>query len=83
MSAKIINNENVFLTCCLVVLLAFLPVLKCKRLNADVAVAMRSSGGRGVRGPDCELTVILPLVLPLIGRGLLPPDGEEEQEECC
>lgn len=73
-------NSLVFpsLTCCLVFLLAFLPVLKCRRLSADVAVAMRSSGGRGARGPDCELTVILLLVAD-DGRGLPPPDDGEDE----
>lgn len=64
--------------CCFVAfLLAVLPVLKCSRRRAEVAVAIRSSGGRGARGPDCELTVIL--VLPgdgvLVGRD---DDGEGE-----
>lgn len=52
--------------CCLdeEVLVAFLPVLKWSRRRAEVAVVIRSSGGRGdLGGPDCELTVIL-------GRGL-------------
>lgn len=40
------------------------PVLKWRRLRADVAVVIRSSGGRDERGPDCEFTVILE------GRGL-------------
>lgn len=42
-----------------VFLVAQRPVLKLRRRRAEVAVAMRSSGGRGDRGPDCELTVIL------------------------
>lgn len=66
-------------TCCL---LAFLvvsrPVLKCNRLSADVAVLMRSSGGRGDLGPDCELTVILGrgLGLLLLLPVLLLPDAQ-------
>lgn len=40
-------------------LVAQRPVLKLSRLKAEVAVAMRSSGGLGDLGPDCEFTVIL------------------------
>ncbi|KAK9696785.1 hypothetical protein QE152_g31355 [Popillia japonica] len=53
------------------------PVLKLRRLRAEVAVAMRSSGGRGERGPDCELTVILERGLGPLG----PPLPAEEELE--
>lgn len=40
-------------------------------------MAMRSSGGRGERGPDCELTVILERGLGPLGA---PLPAEEELE---